>query len=165
MKPAKPITVTDGLARAFWAKVDKGEGDACWLWIGGKHEAGYGLLQGYRASRVSFAIHYYDAPADREVCHTCDNPQCVRPDHLVIGSHAENMRDCGNKGRGGGFTVTGTIPKVSGEDNAFRMKVLELGKAGKQPSEIARELRVPFRRVMKIRDSHTVSEGGSRKYA
>jgi hypothetical protein len=161
VKPAKPITVTDGLARAFWAKVEKGEGDACWLWTGETIPGGYGRLRGHAANRVSFAIHYYDAPGDMHVCHSCDNPRCVRPDHLFVGTPTENNLDCENKGRkrhiGNGYKES--------TETAFRMEVLELGKAGKQPSEIARELRVPFRRVMKIRDSHTVSEGGSRKYA
>lgn len=97
------LTITEGLADRFWAKVQKR--DDCWPWGGAKNRRGYGVIGlGSRgegtalAHRVSFALHAGD-PAGRCVMHLCDNPECVRPDHLMLGSYSDNNRDMANKGR------------------------------------------------------------------
>ena len=87
----------------FWAKVDTSDRDGCWLWTGSfRHQYGEFWLEGKReyAHRVSafFACGRPLEPSD-VVLHTCDNPPCVRPDHLVIGDVAANARDCSEKGR------------------------------------------------------------------
>lgn len=93
--------------------------DTCWLWIGAKkNERGYGAfwLDGKRvaAHRASFVIHRGQIPRGLRVCHTCDNPSCVRPDHLFSGTDSDNMRDCAAKGR----CPTQVNPSiVSGENN------------------------------------------------
>ena len=82
------------LAAHFWVKVDK-SGD-CWLWTGTQTAGGYGRLSfhhlDFRAHRLSWEIHYGRSP-DGVVRHGCDTPLCVRPDHLRIGSHADNVAD------------------------------------------------------------------------
>jgi hypothetical protein len=88
------------LAR-FWDKVDKT--DSCWLWTGKPDPKGYGRFKlsnrSWRAHRVSWLIHFQD-PGDLFVCHSCDNPICVNPEHLFLGTHQDNMNDMYNKGRG-----------------------------------------------------------------
>lgn len=85
----------------FGANVRKTE--TCWIWTGSTDKDGYGVakLRGRRvekAHRLSFRLHNGDA-AGMLVCHTCDNPQCVNPAHLFIGTALDNKSDCVSKGR------------------------------------------------------------------
>lgn len=86
----------------FWANVETGRG--CWLWSAGKDKDGYGQFwDGKRRTRAhifSYEAHRGPVPEGALVCHTCDNPSCVRPDHLFVGTNTDNMRDMVSKGRG-----------------------------------------------------------------
>jgi hypothetical protein len=85
----------------FWRKVEKTDG--CWLWKGRKLLSGYGTIQimykSVYAHRYVLGLVGVDVPADAVVCHRCDNPSCVRPDHLFVGDQKANMRDAAAKGR------------------------------------------------------------------
>lgn len=88
----------------FWDKVDT-SGD-CWLWMGARQVSGHGVLgiRGSklgRAHRVSYELCIGPIPPGMSVCHRCDNPPCVRPDHLFLGSQADNIADMKAKGRAG----------------------------------------------------------------
>jgi len=88
----------------FWAKVQRTE--ECWLWTGSCGRNGYGHIgrAGHEggwelAHRLSWVLHNGEIPAESHVLHRCDNPPCVRPDHLFLGTHKDNMRDMVAKGR------------------------------------------------------------------
>lgn len=88
----------------FWKKVEKKSPDECWEFKGAKYEHGYGCLSvGGRknkgAHRISYVIHFGEIPNDLHVLHKCDNPPCVNPNHLFLGTHKQNMEDKSRKGR------------------------------------------------------------------
>ena len=90
------------LMERFWQKVDTS--GACWEWRGARNAPGYGVIAigGGRAEgahRVSWILTYGLIPPGEVVRHRCDNPPCVRPSHLEIGTHADNMRDMTLRGR------------------------------------------------------------------
>lgn len=85
----------------FWAKVHKG--DTCWIWTANKNRSGYGRFRFhgdyYFAHRFSFLLAYGHIDPNMYVCHRCDNPACVRPDHLFMGLPKANAQDRDAKGR------------------------------------------------------------------
>lgn len=80
-------------------------GDGCWEWVGATDKEGYAIFsyagQQYRASRLVLKWSGVELNSELFACHHCDNPSCVRPDHLFAGTHKDNMRDMAAKGRHG----------------------------------------------------------------
>lgn len=92
----------DQLTR-FWQKVQGRGTDRCWLWTASAQESGYGSFyfdgQLDRAHRVSWKLAHGSIPDGAMVLHHCDNPRCVNPSHLFLGTNTDNMRDMIRKGR------------------------------------------------------------------
>lgn len=89
----------------FWNNVEMIPFHDCWEWSGATKSRGYGSLgvsstrRSEGAHRISWMIHYGIIPKGLCVCHKCDNPGCVKPDHLFLGTYKDNMLDCSRKGR------------------------------------------------------------------
>lgn len=93
----------------FQSKIQKGDSEnSCWIWLGAKHIRGYGYFgvshgKNVYAHRFSYEISHGPIPDGMCIMHKCDNPSCVRPDHLQVGTQKDNIRDRDQKKR----TATG----------------------------------------------------------
>lgn len=100
--PLSPGT-KDSIDMRFWRKVQKSDG--CWWWISVRNEDGYGQFRNDElgrmegAHRFSWRLTHGDIPHGMCVLHHCDNPPCVNPDHLFLGTQQDNIADMHAKGR------------------------------------------------------------------
>jgi len=163
VRPEHMRLVTDShgmtLADRFWAKVAKSEG--CWEWQAGRNKRGYGAFHprhgvSILAHRMVWELSFGPIPTGSFVCHRCDNPPCVRPDHLFLGSNADNMQDMTAKGRDWASTGDAEVirqrmiasrPRGAAhpmarltEDQVNRIRALAM--AGQSQRSIAREFAV-----------------------
>lgn len=99
--------ITESQIVLFFKKIHKT--DSCWEWIGGTNQYGYGKFRigsskdrtrcTCPSHRISYMLFKGDIPDDLNICHSCDNPKCVNPDHLWTGTHNDNVQDKILKGR------------------------------------------------------------------
>jgi len=90
--------------KRFEEKVIFAVASSCWLWKGAKGKNSYGKMsidgKHKKAHRISWEIYVGEIPKDMHVLHKCDNPPCVNPNHLFLGTQADNNKDMFSKGRG-----------------------------------------------------------------
>jgi hypothetical protein len=112
-KPMPLACDRHALAERIRSKITKGPG--CWLWDGHRNQQGYGRIgigkrRLYAVTRLIWWLETGQDPGDLYVLHSCDNPPCCRPNHLFLGTHADNLADRDAKGR---FNIAVAIAAAS----------------------------------------------------
>lgn len=140
----------------FWNRVDVGEPEECWPWLGNVRsaKAPYGRFYiggvGFFAHRFSLLLAKGPPPRNNDhACHTCDNPVCVNPAHLWWGTPQENMADCVQKGR----------KQMPGRRRIDRALMLKMREQGHTLAEIAQKLNVHPTSVSKA--LYKIGHGGA----
>lgn len=156
-----------GVAKRFWAMVNKhgpiqahvaniGE---CWEWTGSRSRLGYGIFSvrgKKRAShRVSWELSRGYVPAGAHVLHACDNRKCVRPSHLFLGTHRDNMRDMVLKGRSRGVSRRGSESNSAVLDEVLASFAKRMLADGVSTREIAMQLGVSRGAILAISTGRT----------
>lgn len=99
------------MREVFERRFKPGDESECWIWAGGTDKDGYGLFtyrgMTYRATRLMWRYTFCSVPPKGiQVCHRCDNPPCMNPAHLFLGSQLDNSLDMMRKGRWKGSPTT-----------------------------------------------------------
>jgi hypothetical protein len=136
---APSIVLTEKEASCYWGKIRKDE--SCWIWTGCRDTSGYGLTtfrgrcQGVH--RLSWRIHRGEIPKEMCVCHGCDEPLCVNPAHLWLGTRKQNTQDRDRKQRNNQprGSSNGNSKLVAGQVDSIR-KMAKAGLTKRQISDI-----------------------------
>ena len=137
----------------FWSKVDKRSDSECWEWIAGKYPRGYGSFylgkRSYASSRIAWVMTFGPIPEGLFVCHKCDNPSCVNPGHLFLGTPKDNMQDKSKKMRGTFGRSVNTVKLTEEQVIEIRFKY---SSGNISPGKLAKEYSVSRTAVRKIID-------------
>jgi hypothetical protein len=124
--------------------------NGCWEWVGGRN-SGYGQIQTKLSSKrgahqVSYEAHHGKIPEGQVVRHTCDNPSCINPDHLILGTQADNVAD--REARGRRKDING---EQIGTARLTAEQVLEIRASDKSLTQLARQYNVHKTTISLIR--------------
>lgn len=149
------------LEERFWRFVEKLGPDDCWPWKGNRLKFGYGRIgeggsggKSLSAHRVSFEMHYGHIPDGKCVMHSCDNPECVNPSHLTLGTSQENTADRVRKSRSAINVVQGT---ENGKSVLTPDLVRYIRRSSKSASAVGKEIGVSKSCVIGVRIGRTWS--------
>ena len=146
------------LQTRFDAKWQPEPNSGCWLWHGSIDRMGYGKIwiegKSRLAHRTSYALHCHEIADGAHVCHKCDTPACVNPNHLFLGDHQSNMADKVRKGR---------ASSLKGERNgrallteAQAIEIISLLATGKiSVMALSRHFQVSYQAIKKIREGRS----------
>jgi hypothetical protein len=153
LRPLNKYRHAKSLDEYFWQRVEQTNG--CWKFatagdkdgypqvVGSKHCKQLGLT---RAHQVSYFLHHGAIPEDKIICHTCDNPWCVNPEHLFLGTWNDNVQDMIIKGRYIHPTEVRPMGKLSLEDK----EEIKTRKGFQTSFQVAKEFNISFSRVCQI---------------
>ena len=138
----------------FIEKVTPEPNSGCWLWLGNYNRDGYGMMcvagKTVSAHRISWQLFKGESAGPLLVCHRCDNPSCVNPDHLFLGTASDNQQDSIRKGR---FIIrrgdAHLMAKLSSND------VLAIREDGRPFAVIAKEYSVSKSNISCIKNGRT----------
>lgn len=169
-----PGKTGDHIVTRFLRLIQPGdvERNKCWNWIGCIQSNGYGRFNFngniIGAHRASYLLFCGKQDQDLDVCHTCDNRRCVRPDHLFLGTRKDNMEDAKKKGRlSTGESHSDAIRRS--RSNSCKLtpdQVLVINErlnSGHRPSVIARDYGVICQTISGIKRGHTWAHLTGRK--
>jgi len=148
------------LKRRFVSKLKINSTNSCWEWLGSRLQRGYGRIglngKMITAHRASWLIYRGEIPRGKFVCHKCDNPPCVNPDHLFITTHKENMMDMVSKQR------WSKKPKTAKQIESARKLMMKLSQSQRGKKKAWSKLN-KFQ-VLKIRASNEVQKKIAQRY-
>lgn len=155
---ATGIKTFDQSVEDFWANVDStnlGDPLKCWEWIGWRNVFGYGVcyFQGKRmlANRASILVHQGAIPDGLCSCHRCDNPPCVNPNHLFLGTRSENQADSMAKGRARNFKHRPIYGEQCKTSKVKTADIVAIRASNLPQSKIAKQFRISQSNVSMIR--------------
>ena len=135
---------------SVWARVEKRGPDECWLWRGHHAKFGYGVSTincvPVLLHRVAWEMTHGPIPKGNFVCHKCDNPRCCNPNHLFLGTQADNMRDAAVKGRMNRGEAR-WCAKLT-EDDVREMR--RLSASGERPAALSRKFGISLQNTIRV---------------
>jgi hypothetical protein len=134
----------------FWNKVNKTNN--CWEWQGCVDNDGYGRIQinkvRWKTHRLSYHIHKGNIPSNLVVCHSCDNPKCVNPDHLWLGTQIQNTQDRDQKGR---HRISPSLGESNGSSRFTNEQIEFIRTSSLSGRELSRQFNVSDNAIYNIR--------------